>query len=772
MLKFCQISVSLFLLCSSFAQTNMTLLSHVNYRQLHDANLNDVWGYVDETGKEYAIVGTSKGTSVLDISDPSQPSEVFWIAGSTSMWRDPCVYGDFAYVTTEADDGLTIIDLSPLPNSHALPVHTYFGNTTPKLLSAHTCFIDKNGFAYVFGSNRGNGGALILDVHSDPVHPVEVGYFDKWYVHDGYVRNDTMFLAHIRDGFFSLVDVSDKSNPIALGTRNTPNNFSHSVWPSTDGKTVYTSDEVSGAYIAAYNITDPQDIRETDRFRNAPQSIPHNVHVRGDFLISSYYSEGVIVNDITYPDNIIKVAEFDTYPGQTFGFKGVWGVYPYFPSGIIVASDIEEGLFVLGVDYKKASYLEGVVSNAQSGLSVSGVKIQINTDTHIEESSSDGTYKTGILGNGTFSVTFSKVGYYAQTISVELIQGVITTKNIQLVPIPTYPLSLNVFDYKTSQPIMDANVLLQTTLNEHSGVTNGQGQETLILFYEVNYKVTVGKWGYVTECFEQKINHTTGELNIYLVRGYYDDFSFDLGWQVSGTANKGLWDRGKPNTTSINSAPAIDADSDCTDLAYVTGNNPNPDPDADDVDGGSTILNSPIMDLSSLSDPYLNFFYWLYSYHGYSLGDTLKVSVNNGVSSVLIDVLPPELSIFYQWNLRSYRLLDYISPTSSMTISFSISDDNPFVNITEAGIDYFVITNGTALGQNEVTDNFSVYPNPFTDKLFVESDSEEYQLIELNGKVIKTGKITSEKTQIDLSELSGGSYLIQIGSHVRLVMKE
>ena len=110
-------------------------------------------------------------------------------------------------MTTEANDGLLIIDLSPLPSSSVLPTSTYFGTTTPQLLSAHTCFVDENGFAYVFGSNRGNGGALILDVQTNPMHPTEVGFFDEWYVHDGFVRNDTMFLAHISDWFVSLVDV-------------------------------------------------------------------------------------------------------------------------------------------------------------------------------------------------------------------------------------------------------------------------------------------------------------------------------------------------------------------------------------------------------------------------------------------------------------------------------------------------------------------------------------------------------------------------------------
>ena len=50
---------------AAFAQFSIDSLSHIDYQALHGANLNDVWGYTDELGNEYAIVGTSKGTSIV-----------------------------------------------------------------------------------------------------------------------------------------------------------------------------------------------------------------------------------------------------------------------------------------------------------------------------------------------------------------------------------------------------------------------------------------------------------------------------------------------------------------------------------------------------------------------------------------------------------------------------------------------------------------------------------------------------------------------------------
>jgi choice-of-anchor B domain-containing protein len=749
----------------------------VNYQQLHQANLNDVWGYVDETGKEYAIVGTTEGTSILDVSDPTSPIEIFWIAGSSSIWRDPCVHGDYAYVTTEANDGLLIIDLSPLPSSSVLPTSTYFGTTTPQLLSAHTCFVDENGFAYVFGSNRGNGGALILDVQTNPMQPTEVGFFDNWYVHDGFVRNDTMFLAHISDGFVSLVDVSDKANPILLGTKNTPNNFSHNIWPSDDGQTVFTTDEVSGAFLAAYNISDPQNIVEIDRIQNSPGQgvIPHNAHVRGNHLISSYYSDGIVVHDITYPDNMVKVAEFDTYPTQTSGFDGCWGVYPFLPSGNLLASDITEGLFIIGLNYQQASYLEGMVTDASTLAAIQGVSIQIIADDQVELSRVDGSYKTGILATGTYDVIYSKVGYYSQTLSVQLVQGQIVIQNVQLIPIPPFQLTINVYDASTSLPIADALIQTKVPLLEQQGITNGLGQEQMTLYYQEQYDVSVVKWGYFPSCFNQVVDQNTGVLNIYLEKGYHDEFTFDLGWIVGGNATTGMWERGIPNSTSSGSAPGNDAEFDCTDKAYITGNDATLNPDLDDVDGGVTLLTSPSMDLSSYTDPYLNFSYWFYCFHGNTPDDTLKIVVTNGFTAVVIAKLPAYENLFYQWVPMSIRLSDYIVPSATMQIVFRVSDNDPNVNITEAGIDYFYISNSNVLDVNSSAMEVGViYPNPTSGNLTVKSAMSigDFELLDLNGKVVLSGISHKSEMELDISALKSGFYIFKSTDFNSKVLKD
>ncbi|MEY4658769.1 MAG: hypothetical protein RJB36_535 [Bacteroidota bacterium] len=759
------------------AQLNVDSLSHVDYQLLHGANLNDVWGYVDELGNEYAIVGTSKGTSIVNITDGNNPQEIFWLAGTESIWRDPCVSGDYAYVTTEAEDGLLIIDLSPLPQSTNLSTTLYTGPSSNPWQSAHTCYTSPNGYAYIFGSNRGNGGVIMLDIHTDPMNPIEVGTYDPFYVHDGFERNDTLYIGHIYDGFFSLVDVTDKSNPILLGTKTTPNSFTHNIWPSTDGQVVYTTDEISGAYITAYNIQNPSNIVELDRVQSSANSIviPHNVHVLGDYLVTSYYSDGIIIHDATYPYNLIQVGNFDTYLGQTPGFDGCWGVYPFFPSGKTVAADITKGLFILDVDYQKGCYLEGVVTDALSGAALSNVSVQLSSAVMLEKTNQQGFYATGTANSGVYTVNFTKAGYYPMTLTVSLINGQLNTINVPLIPITPFFTNVTVLEYGTNAPISDANIRFSHPIIEHEGMTNGLGIEEFTMFYQENYRLTVGKWGYQTFCVDTVVTAFNNDLTIYLTPGYYDDFEFDFGWSVSGTATSGMWERGVPNPTT-NVVSSQDAQWDCGKKAFVTGNDVGLNPDHDDVDGGFTQLLSPQMDFSSYSTPYINFATSFFCYHGPgNFDDTLKVYLSNGTNSVLIyqPATPEGNPMSFEYT--SIPLSGLLPFTNTMQVQLVISDLNPNVNITEAGFDHFSITNQPIANVvEEHEEEWTLYPNPTAISLKLRGTHVigSFSILDLTGKQCIQGNCSEKEMECSVEALEPGMYLIRFQNQVLTWVKQ
>lgn len=759
------------------AQLNMNLLSNIDYQQLHGADLNDIWGYVDETGKEYALVGTTKGVSIVDISNPTNPVEVFWEPGLESIWRDLCVWGDFAYITTEAENGLLIIDMSPLPASNVLPTTLYFGDSFPWLLRAHTLYVDEVGRCYVFGSNVGNGGVQIFDVATDPLNPTKIGEFDNWYVHDGFVRGDTMYLAHIYEGFFSLVDISDVTNPVILGTKNTYNNFTHNIWPSDDGQFVYTTDEVSGAFIGAHDISDPTNIIEVDRVKRSENmnGIPHNTHFVGNFIATSYYSEGVTIHDATYPYNLIEVGNFDTYPGQTSGYEGCWGAYPFLPSGNLLATDRAKGLFVLGVNYQQAAYLEGIVTDASTTDPLTGVSVTITGVNNQNLTASSGNYATGSANAGTVQVTYQKIGYYPVTESVNLVQGVITYNDVELVPIPPYSITITVLDAETSEPIPFAFVRFDGTFLTHEGSTNGLGEETLTMYYEEIYEVTAGIWGYQTKCSDLLIDNTTGSITIELEKGYYDDFSFPFGWVSGGTASSGLWVRDIPFGTEENANPPLDDQNDCGKYAFLTGNVENYSFGQDEVNNGEVVLFSPIMDLTTYTDPHVNYSRWFYDKYGPLPvpDDSMRIYLSDGTNSVLIDIVGQD-AFNNQWNPRSIRVLDYMPITASMQIKVQTSDSEPNWSIVEAGIDNFYISeyNTTTISQ-EVQNEISIFPNPFQNGFTIKNAevSAKYEIYNLNGQQLIEGTISSTNEFVKFASVDAGVYLLKIGNEVKRIVK-
>jgi choice-of-anchor B domain-containing protein len=703
-----------FLIHSLFAQSELTFVSQTDYSSLHNTGLNDVWGYVDEQGNEYAIVGTEDGTSILNVSDPVNPFEVFWVPGENSIWRDPSVFSDYAYISTEAEEGLTIIDLSPLPESNVLTTTIFMGDAGVNFESAHNCHVDEFGYLYVFGANYGEGGVLIYDVNVTPMAPTFVGAFDYWYVHDGVAFGDTLYLAHVNDGFLSIVDISDRSNPQLLGTKITASSFTHNIWPSDNRDFVYTTDELPDSYVAAYDITDVNNIVEVDRVQSSPGAnvIPHNTFVLNDYLVTSYYVDGITIHDASRPHNLIEIAAYDTYPGQTPTYDGSWGVYPYLPSGIVLASDRTEGLFVLQPNYERASYLEGIVSNQVTGLPILNVDVDIPGNLQEELSNNIGFYATGMSSAGNYDVTYSKVGYEPQMISTTISQGNVTVQDVQLVPIEPFTLTVSVEDMD-GNVIPNANIQLIHPLITYEGESNGIGEEVFSMYYEETHNVIVGKWGYFTQCEDVLIDASTGSLTIILSLGYYDDFTFDFGWTVSGDAETGEWVRDAPNPTT-NTVMGNDSFDDCGDMAYVTGNRDNTDPDYDDVDDGITILTSPVMDLTTYLNPGI---FWDFAYfcnHGPgNIDDTLSFLLSNGSEQEIIyQVLPPqtELMSFESIGISLLEVTN-IDITNSMTFSVSVSDIEPNVNITEAAFDFFRVEDMLGVEDSNI-DVFSIYPNP------------------------------------------------------------
>lgn len=461
---------------------NITLKGQATYMN----DMNDIWGYTSSTGREFAIAGTTAGVSIVEVSDSIIPSKRQFIQGPYSIWRDLKTWDHYAYVThdntfawnTIPDHGLLIIDLDSVDNTIPTyktinPVIQTPSGSSDTLKTAHNLYIDENGYAYLFGANVGNGGALIFDLATDPWNPTYVGMYDDYYFHDGMVRGDTIWGSAVYQGKFVVVDATVKDSTIVLATHGTPNAFTHNTWISDDNTVLFTTDEIGNAFLTAYDVSDLTNITELDRIQTSLGSsvIPHNAHVYGQWVVTSYYTAGVQIIDAKYPELLVEVGYYDTSPSFSGnGFYGNWGAYPYFESGLIVCSDIEEGLSVLEPTYVEASRVHIVVYDSITQMPLSNAELLFDRVSDTLQSSIDGLADAGTHLDVSDSISVKLAGYVPHKASYKWQAGIFDTLKIAL---------LNVNNVSV-QDAAHAAVILQPNPNhgtfQLSGVENGTYQ--------------------------------------------------------------------------------------------------------------------------------------------------------------------------------------------------------------------------------------------------------------------------------------------------------
>jgi choice-of-anchor B domain-containing protein len=757
---------------------NVTFRSNLPYPSQTLAN---ICGYVDGAGNEYALVGAAQGMSIVDVTDPDSPVEVLQVPNVDDLWKEIKVYGDYAYVTTEGGGGLQIVNLGSLPNVAGVTYHHYTGDgsISGTLNTIHALHIDGN-YCYLYGSNLFDGGAIALDL-TDPWNPVFAGKFDALgYVHDGYVRNDTLYAGHIYTGIYSVVDFTNKAAPVLLATQSTPTNFTHNTWLSSDSRYLFTTDENDNSYLASYDLSDLGNIVEKDRHQTSPgsNSIVHNTHIinvgGNDYAVTSWYTDGFTIVDAGRPENLVQVGKYDTYAGSGPGFVGAWGVYPYLPSGTIVVSNIDEGLFVFTPTYTRACYLEGTVTDSVCGVTLNDVLISISSAGVTDNTDLAGEYKTGTAAAGSYTVSFSKSGYVTKVLTgVTMIAGAVNILNVQLAPFNTVNLQATTVSSSGSTAVSGVQVMIDNSANSYSFTSDASGNFGACNIVSANdYDINAAKWGYESFCMSnQTINSGSANPVYTLTPGYEDDFTFNLGWTASGTAATGTWERGMPIETTIGpliSNPGSDVSTDCSAFAYVTGNGGG-SASNDDVDDGATILTSPTFDLTGYINPYISYSRWFFNGGGSgSPNDSLSVSITNGLTTVRLEgvTAADPLSI---WQNKTFRVLDYLAPTANMKMIVTAVDNAPG-HLVEAGFDKFAVAeSGVGISEIASAEVLQAFPNPFTDELNIsysldtELSEAIIQITDLRGRIVAQYPLTAAKATVQISpELNAGMYFARI----------
>ena len=324
---------------------------------------NEVWGVVVDD-REYAIIGSTAGTHFFDVTNPSTASEIAFVAGR--VVGDEIIHRDYHdyqnYLYTVSDEGLSslqIIDISTLPDSVSVVY-----DSSDLFYRSHNIFID-TAKARLYTTN---GDIYTLENPIDPKFLYNTSLLSS---HDVYVENDTAYINTGTLGFvivdFSQTTLENQSHEV-IGTLPTypDQGYNHSGWITPDGNYYAMADETWGMRMKMLDISDFSNIEVVALFGSGvdENSIPHNQIINGNYLYTAYYHDGFYVHDISDPFTPILIGYYDTFdPDHHESYMGAWGVYPFLPSGNILISDMQTGLYLFEVNYDNPLGTDVLVNN-------------------------------------------------------------------------------------------------------------------------------------------------------------------------------------------------------------------------------------------------------------------------------------------------------------------------------------------------------------------------------------------------------------------------
>ncbi|MCE2884972.1 MAG: choice-of-anchor B family protein [Planctomycetaceae bacterium] len=613
-------------------------------------NGNSCWGYVGTDGKEYAIIGLYDGTAIVDITVPGNAQLKAFVAGPASLWRDVRTHSRYCYAASEGGGGIQVISLANI-NSGSAPVVNTITAPTTTTAATHTLAID-NVSAFLYRAGGGSNGLRMYSL-ADPSNPAYVGQWSNIYIHEAqvvtytsgpYAGKQIAFCFGGGNGGYAntglyIVDVTNKAAPTQLGFVTYPGaRFCHQGWLDEERRYMYINDELDEGDTVSVTTTIVVDVSNltapifVNAFNNGNPAIGHNMYVKGNYLYEANYRAGVRVFDLSVSrTSPPEVAYFDTYPGSdAANFNGLWNIWPYFPSGTVIGSDLERGLFVWTIGGPVATF------------SVANAPVTVNP-----------------AGGSTVDVTIT--AGQGQTLNTSTARMKVTV-GTTTTTVPLSPLGGNVF--RGTFPATPCT----STVSYVFEVENNQGEAS-------------------TD------NPRTAFSAVAVVTAVDENFEAVNGWVggVAGdTATSGQWVRVDPVGTT---AQPEDDHSTTGTVCWVTGQGTaGGAAGAADVDGGTTTLLSPVFDMSQMDEPTIEYWYWYSNNLGGAPGlDSMPVEITNngGTSWVLIEDIATNNSL---WTKRSWRVRDFITPTANVRVRFVARDLNQG-SLIEAGVDDFKIVN-------------------------------------------------------------------------------
>lgn len=777
---------------------NMTLESHLNEYPVPPPGIpysySACWSYLHGDGREYAVLGVASGCAIYNVTNPALAYRVGFIPGPSSIWREMKSYRNWIYVVTEglgSGQGLQIIRMTN-PESPVLAA-TYTAN----FVRSHTVAVDTaRALLICNGTRNASGYAAGLRVLSlaNPESPVELARWpagagivpDSQYVHDCVPVGNRLYAAAVYIGTERVLDFTDPAAPAQIAQWSYPGAFyTHNSWPDASGRWLYVTDEQNGQTLRVFDLASLAAPVLVNGVTSNPQAIVHNAHVKGNELYLSNYTEGVRVLDLSDPAHPAEFAWADSYPGASGGYGGVWEVCPYFPSGTVIASDMETGLYVYRTHADYGLLRVNVVDALAQPFADQRVTL-------VTQGDSLRTPADGIVqfapGPGVHTVRASRFGYYDAEATRAVNVGSRDTVTLVMTERPTGGISGTVRDAVSQAPLQDAEVTFAyTPLHEHTDVLGHFGLGAVPADV---YRVEARRAGYVGSVGTYVFGTGSIVHDFALEPAHsWNDLESAAGWTVGApgdNAPSGLWTCVSPlgtgpppspgaaraasavalwrptrpalplheepaSTTWGNAQPYADHSPGAGTKCFVTGQGTtSADPGEADVDGGVTSLTSPPLDLTGMARPTIGYWRWFYSWFqgtGQPEADdwlAVLISNDNGVTWVPVDTTRGTEN---HWEERTITVADHVTPTAQMRLRF-VAADLGYPSIVEAAVDDITTYDDAALvgvppAAPRALRFRAPWPNPATGAVTLVLDvpaaaSAEVEVLDPAGRRVRT----------------------------------
>lgn len=762
-------------------------------------NYSSCWSYIHHDGREYAVIGTGTGTAFYNVTDPTAAYQVGFIPGPSSKWREMKQYRSWMYVVTEgygAGEGLQIIRMTD-PENPVLATTYAVGFARSHTVSVDTAraILICNGTRY----NAGLGayppsGMRILSI-ANPESPTPLATWpstivpsneDSVYVHDSVPIGNRLYASSIYYGIHRIFDISNPATPVQIAAWHYPGGFTHNSWPDKTGNWLYVTDEKNGEPLKIFDITNLSAPVLFNRYTSNPSAIVHNVHVKGDEVFVSNYTEGIRVLDATDPGHPAEFGYADSYPGPSGNYDGVWAVCPYFPSGTVIASDMQTGLWVyrLRHDY---GVLRMKVADSSTNQPIPGATLYRDASQESLVTTSDGV-AVFALDPGSHTVTGVHFGYADGQITRSAANGGRDSVTLSLTPLPKGDFTGTV---QGQGPLPDAGVTLDYThLHAHTDAT---GHFLLSSVPAGTYRINVTCPGYIPIRFVRTIGPGPTDLTFTLPPvALWDPIEVSTGWTVGAMGDdatdnfSGKWQWVDPVGTEVSDmGPAPLTSSTMTGrfarpgvpVAHeghreAEGLYPGPvQPEDDrtpngtkcfvtgqgtlatDIEGydldGVTTLTSPALNATGMAMPTIGFWFWFFTSTN-DPDDYLDVSVsnNNGTSWTFARRIT---GAHDHWQEEAIRIADYLPPTNQVKVRFVASEHGSY-SVVEAAIDDLTLYDanvqpvGSSPFQGEVPPRLALrapWPNPAAGRVSVvlempQTGHADVEVLDLQGRHVAT----------------------------------